>query len=66
MTQTCTAERLVVETEKGTYTIDHGSMEMGKCAADRKCAESGGVLAPFKSRYDAFSLFVNLAVARNS
>ena len=62
MTHTCTTEKLVVETEKGTYTITHGSYAVETCEAEKKCTQAGSVLAPFKSRYCVASLPVNLAV----
>ena len=52
---TCTKEKLVVETVKGTYILPTDDIADGRCAAEAKCTELGGILAPFteKSEYDA-------------
>ena len=50
----CTKEKLVVETEKGTY-IHPSDKAAGQCAAEEKCTLLGAILAPFteKSEFDA-------------
>ena len=57
----CTEEKLVVETEKGTYTFPHDDMVVGKSAAEKKCTELNSILAPFteKSEFVAVMNAVN-------
>ena len=51
----CTKEKLVVETQKGTYTFPHNDFVLGRCAAEKKCTELDSILAPFtdRSEFDA-------------
>ena len=52
---TCTKEKLIVKTEEGTYILPTDDEAPGRCAAEKKCTELGGILAPFteKSEFDA-------------
>ena len=52
---TCTKEKLIVKTEEGTYILPTNDQAPGRCAAEKKCTELGGILAPFteKSEFDA-------------
>ena len=56
----CTKEKLVVETEKGTY-IHPSDKAAGQCAAEEKCTLLGAILAPFtkKSELDAVVNAIN-------
>ena len=47
----CTKEKLVVETDKGTYTIPFDEAP-GRCAAEERCLEMGGILAPITDKTD--------------
>ena len=51
---TCTKDKLVVETEKGTYILSSEKV-VGRCAAEERCLEMGSILAPLteKSEFDA-------------
>ena len=51
VTSTCTKEKLIVETEKGRYTIPTEDWAEGFCAAQNRCTMLGGaILAPIKER----------------
>ena len=56
----CSKEKLVVETEKGTY-IHPADKAAGQCAAEEKCTLLGAILAPFteKSEFDAVVNAIN-------
>ena len=47
----CTKEKLVVETEKGTYILP-SDKAAGQCAAEQKCLDMGGILAPITDKTD--------------
>ena len=47
---TCTNEKLVVETDEGTYTIVHDDYIRGKCTAEKRCTELDSILAPLTTR----------------
>ena len=51
----CTKKRLVVETEKGKYTIPATDFVGGTCIAQQRCTRLGAILAPFteKSEFDS-------------
>ena len=60
----CTKDNLVVETEKGKYTIpnnDWYNFVKGTCIAQERCTEIGAILAPFteKSEFDAVLNAIN-------
>ena len=46
---TCTREKLVVETNEGTYTILN-EQKAKRCEAEEKCTELDSILAPFTTR----------------
>ena len=52
---TCTEEKLVVKTKRGTYTLPNEDYVVERCAAEAKCLEMGAILAPFteKDEFDA-------------
>ena len=54
-TSTCTKEKLIVETEKGKYTLPAKDSIGGTCEAQERCTKLGGILAPFteKSEFDS-------------
>ena len=47
----CTEENLFVETKKGTYILP-SDKAAGKCAAEQKCLDMGGILAPITDKTD--------------
>ena len=53
-TSSCTEEKLIVETVKGTYIIPTADFVRGTCDAHVKCTQLGAILAPFteKSEFD--------------
>ena len=54
-TSTCTKEKLIVETEKGKYTLPADDFLYSACEAQERCTKLGAILAPFteKSEFDS-------------
>ena len=50
----CSEDNLIVETEKGKYTIPSRDFVVGTCIATERCTELGAILAPFteQSEFD--------------
>ena len=47
----CTKENIFLETEKGTYILP-SDKAAGKCVAEQKCLDMGGILAPITEKTD--------------
>ena len=60
---TCTKDKLVVETEMGTYILPSERV-VGRCTAEERCLEMGSILAPLteKSEFDAIINAMNSCV----
>ena len=72
VTSECSEKQLVVETEKGKYTIPSGNdssdYAKGTCIAQERCTEIGAILAPFtdKSEFDAVMEAINSCEHQNT
>ena len=71
ITSKCSEKDLIVETEKGKYTIPSGNdfsdYVKGTCIAQERCTELGAILAPFteKSEFDAVMEAINSCEYQN-
>ena len=53
----CTPSKLIVKTEKGTYTLPHEDFISNRCEAEDRCMQLGAILAPFTEKKEFDKVF---------